>query len=318
MVKVLGMGNALVDMMIQIPNDEWLDKFNLPKGSMQLVDALQKTVILESCKSLDVRRIAGGSASNTIFGLASLGAKTAFIGKIGNDEVGQFYSDDLSKAGITPILFSGVAPTGVASALVSPDSERTFGTYLGAAIELSASDLTPDLFKGFDFFHIEGYLVQNHDLMIRAVELAAAAGCKISIDLASYNVVADNLEFLKNLMANPIAVLFANEEEARSFTGLEPEEALKAMAPLADVVVVKIGSRGALVKRGSEEVSVPSLPVKPIDTTGAGDLFASGFLFALGNCGSLKEAAELGTRCAAAVIGVVGARPDSAFWATTR
>lgn len=318
MVTVLGMGNALVDMMIQIPGDDWLSKFNLPKGSMQLVDSHKSSAILNACKNLNIKRIAGGSASNTIFGLASLGASAAFIGKIGKDEVGQFYRDDLIGAGIKPVLFTGEASTGIASALVSPDSERTFGTYLGSAVELSASDLNRELFDGFDYFHIEGYLVQNHELMMKAFELASAAGCKISLDLASYNVVTENLSFLKELLNRPIGVLFANEEEARSFTNLEPEEALKALAPLAEVVVVKIGGRGALVKRGEEEVHVPALPVKPIDTTGAGDLFASGFLYALGNGSSLEEAAQLGTRCAAAVISVVGARPDSSFWATAK
>lgn len=318
MVKVLGMGNALVDMMIQIDHDEWLDKFGLPKGSMQLVDAQKSAVIREACSNMNSRQIAGGSASNTIFGLASLGASTAFIGKTGDDAVGRFYRSDIERASIHPMLFTGQAPTGVAAALVSPDSERTFGTYLGSAIELSASDLTPELFEGYTYFHIEGYLVQNHDLMRKAISLARQAGCLITIDLASYNVVADNLDFLKEIMAGKFHMIFANEEESKAFTGLEPEEALQVIAQKADIAVVKIGSRGALVKRADEEVHVPALAVEPVDTTGAGDLFAAGFIFGIGSGASLKEAAELGTKLAAAVICVIGARPEASFWEELR
>ncbi len=314
MVTVLGMGNALVDKMIQIESDQLLRRLGLPKGSMQLVDANKSAAIREACKDRPTIQVAGGSASNTIFGLASLGANTAFIGKIGDDEVGHFFRSDIEAAGIKPLLSFGSQPSGLAAALVSPDSERTFGTYLGSAVELSADDLTPELFMGYTYFHIEGYLVQNHDLMRRAIALARQAGCLISIDLASFNVVADNLEFLKEIMAEKLHVIFANEEEAKAFTGLEPEDAISEIAKMADIAVVKIGSRGALVKSGHKQVHVPALRVRPIDTTGAGDLFASGFLYGIGTQQSLKEAAELGTKLAAAVIGVIGARPEAAFW----
>ena len=308
------MGNALVDMMIQIDHDDWLEKFELPKGSMQLVDAQKSATIREACSNMNIRQIAGGSASNTIFGLASLGAHTGFIGKTGDDAIGQFYRSDIESANIHPMLFTGNAPTGVAAALVSPDSERTFGTYLGSAIELSASDLTPMLFEGYTYFHIEGYLVQNHDLMRKAITLARQAGCLISIDLASYNVVADNLHFLNEIMADKLHIIFANEEESKAFTGLEPEEALDVIAQKADIAVVKIGSRGALVKRADERVHVPAHTVQPIDTTGAGDLFAAGFIYGIGSGASLQEAAELGTSLATAVISVIGARPEASFW----
>lgn len=318
MVTVLGMGNALVDTMIQIENDQLLRRLGLPKGSMQLVDAIKAAAIREACKERPTSQVAGGSASNTIFGLASLGANTAFIGKIGLDEVGQFFRSDIEAAGIKPLLFMGTQPSGLAAGLVSPDSERTFGTYLGSAVELSADDLTPELFEGYTYFHIEGYLVQNHDLMRRAIALARQAGCLISVDLASYNVVADNLDFLKEIVAEKLHVIFANEEEAKAFTGLEPEEAINEIAKIADIAVVKIGSRGALVKSGHKQVHVPAQRINPVDTTGAGDLFASGFLYGIGNNQSLKEAAELGTKLAAAVISVVGARPDPTFWEQVR
>lgn len=314
MVTVLGMGNALVDKMIQIENDQLLRRLGLPKGSMQLVDANKSAAIREACKDRPTIQVAGGSASNTIFGLASLGASTAFIGKIGDDEIGHLFRSDIEAAGIKPLLSFGTQPSGLAAALVSPDSERTFGTYLGSAVELSADDLTPELFVGYTYFHIEGYLVQNHDLMRRAIALARQAGCLISIDLASYNVVADNLEFLKEIMAEKLHVVFANEEEAKAFTGLEPEDAINEIAKMADIAVVKIGNRGALVKSGHKQVHVPALRVRPVDTTGAGDLFASGFLYGIGTRQSIKEAAELGTKLAAAVIGVIGARPETSFW----
>ena len=169
----------------------------------------------------------------------------------------------------------------MAVALVSPDSERTFATFLGAAVEISASDLKLEDFQGYDYFHIEGYLVQNYDLIETAVKLAKEAGCKVTIDMASYNVVEDNLEFLTRIVKEYVDIVFANEEEAKAFTGKEPREALDAIAEMTDIAVVKIGSKGSMVKRGDKVYTAGVIKANSIDTTGAGDLYAAGFIYGL-------------------------------------
>ena len=171
-MKVLGMGNALVDIMIELPNDGLLEEFDLQKGSMQLVDKEVSNDMLEKIQHLKKSEISGGSAANTICGLAAMGVETAFIGKVGKDRLGKVFENDLIRNGIRPLLQYSDNETGHALALVSPDSERTFATYLGAAVDLEPSDLTSEMFEGYTHFYIEGYLVQHHGLIRRAVELA--------------------------------------------------------------------------------------------------------------------------------------------------
>ena len=169
MAKILGIGNALVDLLIRIDDDELLNELELPKGSMVLVDEKKKNLISEMSKHLPREMASGGSAANTIHGLAKLGVETAYIGTIGKDETGAFFSEDLVQNNIHPILNLSNTPSGIASTLISKDSERTFGTYLGAAIELSADSLKREQFVGYDMMHVEGYLVQNHDLLETAL-----------------------------------------------------------------------------------------------------------------------------------------------------
>jgi sugar/nucleoside kinase (ribokinase family) len=198
--------------------------------------------------------------------------------------------------------------------LVSPDSERTFATYLGAAVEISAEDLKIEQFQGYDYFHIEGYLVQNYELIERAVVLAKEAGCKVSIDLASFNVVEANLDFLKRITEQYVDIVFANEEEAKSFTGKEPEEALHQIAEIADYAIVKIGSKGSMVKHDGKVYNAGVIKANSIDTTGAGDLYASGFLYGMIKGYSLDRCAEIGAITAGNIIEVIGAKMDDSRW----
>ncbi len=314
MVKVLGMGNALVDALVRIDNDKVLEEQNLPKGSMQLVDWDTSERLMKATASFPRSQASGGSAANTIHGLAKLGVETGFIGKIGKDEIGDFFKNDLLEAKVNPILAESNTRSGLALALVSPDSERTFATFLGAAVELSAADLKLESFEGYDYFHIEGYLVQNYDLIETAVKLAKTAGCKISIDLASYNVVEDNLAFLKRITEQYVDIVFANEEEAKAFTGKEPREALDDIAEITDYAIVKIGSKGSMVKHDGKVYTAGVIKAQSIDTTGAGDLFASGFLYGLIKNFSLDRCAEIGSITAGNIIEVIGAKMDNERW----
>ena len=256
----------------------------------------------------------GGSAANTIHGLANLGAATGYIGKVGNDEFGEFFSNDMKANGIEPFMLKSNTDTGMAVALISPDSERTFATYLGAAVELTDKDLKSDQFKNYKYLHIEGYLVQNHDLMLKAAKLAKENNLKISIDMASFNVVEDNLEFLKDYVNNYVDIIFANEEEAKAFTGKEPEEALNEIAEQCEIAVVKIGSKGSMVKSDGKTYQVAPFKANSIDTTGAGDLYASGFLYGLVNNLTLDKCGSIGSLCASKVIEVIGSKMSNDIW----
>jgi len=318
MAKVLGIGNALVDIMTRLKSDETLENFNLPKGSMQLVDADFSEKVNKGTDHLEKSIASGGSAANTIHGLAKMGISTGFIGKVGKDDLGIFFSEDMEKSGIHPLLQTSETPSGKAMALISPDSERTFATYLGAAVELSADDLSDELYKGYDFFHIEGYLVQNHELIERAVKLAKNNGLKVSLDMASYNVVDDNLEFLQMIVKDYVDIVFANEEEARSFTGKEPEEAIHIFGKLCEIAVVKIGKEGSLVKKGDTLFSVDSINANSVDTTGAGDLYASGFLFGLIRGLPLDICGKTGSILAGKTIEVIGPKMNEDGWVKVR
>ena len=236
MSRVLGMGNALVDIITRIENDKILDSFGLPKGSMTLVDLDTSNFIHAETAGMAKQKASGGSAANTIHGLAHLGVDSGFIGKVGNDDLGNFFKKDMKNNHIQPILFKTMNETGRAMALISPDSERTFATYLGAAVELSVEDLSSEIFKGYDYFYIEGYLVQNEEMMEKALRLAVNANLKVCLDLASYNIVEQSRDFLKSLISNYVDIVFANEEEIKALTGKNPQEAAQDMDKFVDTV----------------------------------------------------------------------------------
>ncbi|HUX52846.1 MAG TPA: adenosine kinase [Williamwhitmania sp.] len=313
--EVIGLGNALVDLLTSIESDDLLVQLGMPKGSMQLVDEVNMQRVLDATKNLKRDRASGGSAANTISGMAMLGVKTGYIGKVGRDETGEFFRRDMEKAGITPVLLEGKAPSGVAIGLISYDSERTFATYLGAAIELIPEDLTASMFHGYEYFHIEGYLVQNQQLVRRAMELAKQEGLKITLDLASYNVVESNLEFLKEVVEKYVNIVFANEEEARSFTGMEPPEAVVEISKICDIAVVKVGMNGSYIRTDNVTHKVEAVRANSIDSTGAGDLYAAGFLYGLLQGYPMDICGTLGSVLAANVIEVMGPKMNDERWA---
>ena len=219
------------------------------------------------------------------------------------------------KRGIEVKLKENEFPTGRAVGFVSPGGERTFATYLGAAVEMGPDDITPDLFAGYDLFFIEGYLVFNQPLIMAAASAAKMAGLTIALDLSSYNVVEANMDILNELVDNYIDIVFANEEEAKSFTGLQPEEALENIAGRCDIAVVKVGKEGAYVQQGDQKWHIPAFETTVVDTTGAGDYFAAGFLAGLANGCELGKCAVIGSIMAGEVIQVVGAELDDSRWA---
>jgi sugar/nucleoside kinase (ribokinase family) len=316
MSRFIGIGNALVDVLVQIPDATLLETLQLPKGSMQLVDHARAQQVMEAVRHYGHHKASGGSASNTIHGLARLGNSTAFIGHTGNDETGAFFREDMERAGIRPMIITSDDPSGIAHALITPDGERTFATFLGAALNLSASHLSPKMFEHADYLYVEGYLVQNEELIRRTMELAQQMGMQVVLDLASYNVVEANKPLIEELLRKYVDIVFANEEEAKALTGGTPEESLDYLGNVCETAIVKLGARGALVKRGSELVSVPASKARVLDTTGAGDLFAGGFLHAIASGGSLRQALGAGALLGARVIEHLGPKIPEDQWPT--
>ena len=314
MKKVLGMGNALTDILLQIESDGVLNELKLPKGSMQLIDEAKLAEIRGAVAIEKSVMATGGSASNTINGITKLGVPAGFFGKIGKDAIGDFFMNDTLANGVEPLLEYSNLPSGNCTVLVSADGERTLCTFLGAAAELTPDDITPDLFSGYSIFHIEGYLVQNHELIRKAVQLAKQAGLLVSVDLASYNVVEANLDFLKEMIADYVDIVFANEEEARAFTGMEPEDALIHISTHCDIAVVKIGKEGSFVKSGDAVHTISPFLAKSIDTTGAGDLYAAGFLYGMALDLPLELCGKIGSLVSSKVVEVLGAKMSQQVW----
>ena len=315
MKKIIGIGNALVDALVTLPNDELLHTFGLPKGGMTLIGDEEQQRIQACFASLDVQRATGGSAGNTMLALAHLGAAPGFIGAVGDDATGEFFSANCEKCGITPYLTKLPAQSGIAYTFISPGGERTFATYLGAAAMMGPDDLTPEMFEGYDYLYVEGYLVQNHSLILRAVELAKEKGLKVCLDLASYNIVAADHDFFTRLVTEYVDVVFANEEEARAFAMAEPADALECLHSLCEVAVVKLGPAGSTIMRGGERIFAEAWPVdKVIDTTAAGDFYAAGVMYGLMNDCSLEQCAQVGTILSGHVIQIVGTQLVEETW----
>lgn len=314
-MKVACIGNALVDKVCLLENDAILTEENLPKGSMQLINSEESKRLQQKLVNLQSQIATGGSAANTASGIANMGVHTSYIGMVGNDELGRFYEQDMQDNNISTHIFrNDEIATGLALALVSPDGERTFATHLGAAVTLSAENITSDLFSDFDYLHIEGYLISNNDLFNKILKCGKQANCKISIDLASYNVVEENLEYLRRVCKG-VHIIFANEDEARAFSGKkDPEEALEFISQYSDIAVVKIGAKGSLISHEGMVYRISETQRNKIDTTGAGDLYAGGFLAALCGGKDFNQCGKWGSILAGNVIEIMGTKMDSERW----
>lgn len=314
MKKILGIGSALVDILTQIPNEQILNELNLPKGSMTYVDAQTSVEIGKKLAHLGNQMASGGSAANTMSGLAQLGIEAGFLSKIGDDEVGRFFEKQMTESHVKPLMLKSNTPSGRVQALVTADGERTFATCLGAAAEMCADDIKPDLFDGWDIFYVEGYLVANPTMLRKAISTAKDKGLKIAIDLASYNVVEESRDFLLELVNNYVDIVFANEKEAFALTGLGPEAALHYIAERCDIAVVKVGAKGAFIQCGNEVITIPPMKADVVDTTGAGDMWAAGFLAGLVKGENLQKCGMMGAIVAKNIIEVMGAKMNDERW----
>ena len=311
--SIVGIGSALVDILTRIDNDSILEELNIPKGSMQLVDEKSSAIIEERLQGYESSMAPGGSAANTIHGLATLGIESGFISYIGKDKIGRFFEESMNSVGVKPLLSHSNTASGTARTIISADGERTFATNLGASLELNESVITSELFKDWDYCYLEGYLIANKAVFKKAITTAKECGCKIVLDLASFNVVEDNREFLNELLPQ-IDIVFANEEEAKALTQMSAEESLHYIADKVDIAIVKVGKKGSLIKRGEEVVTIGCNKVDVVDTTGAGDMYAAGFLYGLINGYDLERCGTIGNHLAESIIQVIGAKMDESRW----
>ena len=313
MKKVVGIGSALVDILTRIDNDNILEELNIPKGSMQLVDEKSSAIIEKKLENYESSMAPGGSAANTIHGLAKLGIESGFISFVGKDEIGKFFEESMNSVGVKPLLSHSDTASGTARTIISADGERTFATNLGASLELNESVITPELFKDWDYCYIEGYLIANKAVFTKTIATAKECGCKVVLDLASYNVVEENREFLNELLPQ-IDIIFANEEEAKALTQMSAEESLHHIANNVEIAVVKVGKNGSLIKRSNETATISCNKVDVVDTTGAGDMYAAGFLYGLIKGYDLERCGNIGNHLAESIIQVIGAKMDEDRW----
>lgn len=315
MAKIIGIGNALVDVIVNIPEESLFQKFSLPKGGMEMIDKDKKRRLHQDISAMKQVRATGGSTSNTIHGIAHLGGAAGFIGKVGNDEVGRFFETDMQKSGIRPhLIHTSTIDTGIATTLMTNDAERTFATYLGAASAMTPDEINPEILKGYDCIHVEGYLVFNHDLILHACKLAKQQGLKISMDMASFNLVEAERDFISMLLRDYVDIIFANEEEAFAFTGKNEEEALDALSQFCEVAVVKLGGKGSIANIRGQKVFTGTNGKKPVDTNGAGDAYAAGFLFGLMHGFTPQNIIRLAGIVGDEAVATVGAKLTDAQW----
>ncbi|HKQ94393.1 MAG TPA: adenosine kinase [Aestuariivirgaceae bacterium] len=314
---VLTIGNAIVDV-LSSTEDGFLQGNGLIKGSMRLIDDVEAHRLYDIIGPAIV--VSGGSAANTAAGIASLGGKAAFIGKVRNDELGTFFTHDIRAAGVT----FDVAPStdGPATArsfiLVTPDGERTMNTYLGACVTLSPSDIDEKVVAAAEITYLEGYLwdpPEAKDAFVKAARAARGAGRKVALTLSDSFCVDRHRDSFRDLISRDVDILFANEREIISlYETTSFDDALQRARAAAELVVLTRSGAGSVIVRGDEFHVVEARKVeRVVDATGAGDLYAAGFLYGLTHGKPLVEAARLGSLAAAEIISHIGARPQTSL-----
>jgi sugar/nucleoside kinase (ribokinase family) len=256
-----------------------------------------------------------------VVGIGKLGGSARFVGKCGQGTMGRFFEKALRANNVDPRLFRSETATGRVLSIITPDGERSMFTFLGAAAETRPEDISEDLFENAAVVHIEGYILFNPDLMRKAVIAATSAGARVSLDLASFNVVQEARGFLAEIVKDYVDILIANEDEARAYTGeTDPLPAVQALGREVDIAALKLGARGSLIVRDGRIVKVPPAgDGRPaVDTTGAGDLWAAGFLYGLVEGYPLETCGELGSACGYEVCQVVGASIPDDGWQRIR
>ena len=313
-LDVLCVGNAIVDVFAR-REDSFIEEHAIGKGVMNLVDAERSAALLAALA--DARAMSGGSAANTAVGIAALGGSAGFAGRVHDDELGRGFIEDIGRAGVVfgaPPQPKG-SPTASSIIVVTPDAVRSMNTYLGACIEFQPDDIRPDEVAASKVIYLEGYLFDapaGPEIFQRAVRLAGRHDVRISLSLSDPWCAERHREALSRFTRDHVDILFANEEEAVSLCGVDIDEAAAALCAQVDEVIVTRGERGALVGRGAERHEIEARPDGAVvDTTGAGDLFAAGYLYGRTNGRDVRSSGMIASIAAGEVISHIGARPEA-------
>jgi sugar/nucleoside kinase (ribokinase family) len=311
---IVGVGSALIDILAHA-DEGFLSKTGAVKGGMTYVNKefIDETLLLSSQPAT---LVPGGSACNTVVGVGKLGGTARFVGKCGSGAMAEFFENDLKRQNVEPALLRSDSPTGRVLSIITPDAQRSMFTFLGASAETRPQDITKACFSNAAIVHVEGYLLFNPELILKVLKTAKSAGARVSLDLASFNVVKESHELLQHIVDSFVDILIANEDEALAYTDHKDEtRAIRALAEDVEMAVLKVGKRGSFIACSDQIVSIqPKTGAPVIDTTGAGDLWAAGFLYGLVNGYALEQCGELGSACGYEVCQVVGANIPDAGW----
>ncbi len=309
--RVYGIGNTLIDIFFNV-SEHRLSRLGLHKGTMHLIDLERRSELLELEKTEEPHYSCGGSAPNTLITLSLFGVMTALAGKIGRDSFGRIYDEKLSELEIYSELKTCGSSTGSSIILITPDSERTMNTYLGANREFGVEDINPELIAASDYFYFTGYMWDTDNqknAILRTIEIAEKNGTKIIFDVADPFAVSRNREDFLTLIKNHVYMTFANGEESRIlFDNYDAGECAKSLGKLCPVAVVKNGKHGSYIFSEGQLSEIPVKGKAPVDTTGAGDTYAAGFILGLCKGFSLHESAHLASFLAGEIVQQHGAQ----------
>jgi sugar/nucleoside kinase (ribokinase family) len=313
---VLGLGNPLIDVFFHV-EDELISTLNLEKGSMNLVDVNRQNEILIKSAHLEKTTALGGSCANTMAMVSQLGGKSSYGGKLGDDDLGVDYESQLQTLGVTSFLKKQPGATGSTIILVTPDAERTMNTHLGMCVNFAEEDLDNAAFDNSKYLYVEGYLWDTptqKQTVAAALKRAKSAGCKISLSLSDSFCVERHKADFQHLLENYVDLVFCNETEAGIMTDCsDVDQQLKILSKNVEHIVLTLGKKGSKICLDDEIITIDPFQVDAIDTTGAGDSFAAGYLFGITRGYSLQQAGQLASRCSATIVSQLGPRYDGDF-----
>jgi sugar/nucleoside kinase (ribokinase family) len=310
MHDVVSLGNPLMDILIDV-EEGFLKELNLIKGNMHLLNQDEIEKMEEKLKGYKKKLAPGGSEANTLAALSMLGRKVMYFGKVGKDREGEEYRTQLIGNGVISRIVKVDGLTGRAITFITPDSERTFATHLGVAVSLEDNEINEADIMEAKFLHITSYILSadaTRKACFRALEIAKNNNVKICLDLGDPNIINAHKEILSRVAQEYADIIIANESEAKAFTGLNPKEALDKLAKIAEIAIIKLGSKGSIIKSKGAFLEIPGFKAQCIDTTGAGDIYTAGFLYGLLNNLDLKTSGTIASFISSKVCEVKGAR----------
>jgi hypothetical protein len=313
---VYGVGNALVDIQAQV-SDGVLERLGFAKGMMTLVDEETQHRVLEATDAAGVSRCAGGSAANTVIGVADFGGKAAYAGKVGNDALGSFCLQDMREMGVAIEVSPADGRTGTCVVLITEDAQRTMLTSLGVSATLAPEDIDESEIRNAKYVYVEGYLFTGETpkaAALRAIQLAKANGVKVAFTVSDPFLIQHFRDEFWELIEGPVDLLFCNLEESRSLTKIrDPIDCAHEIHKHAENVALTLGDKGSLLMHDGEAIAIEAVPTNAIDTTGAGDMYAAGLLYGVTNGLDWQQSGHLASHAAARIVSQLGARMQRRF-----